>query len=465
MAEPLSPTDRSSLTAEHGAVNMAVAGLIVIEGGSGITYETLCQRVTERIHLLPGFRKRLERPAFGLANPVWVDDENFDVQWHVRQTTLSTPDEAALDAYIGREASRLMDRSRPLWELHLVNGLPGDQIALIAKMHHALVDGTSGLAAGMVLLDPGPEPLPVEPPAELGAPQLSALQRHLARIADSPVARARRLVIEGTTRLLETSALSAAADVARAADVVRALADARPVAPPLPINRPISANRSWARTSAPLSAIKAAGKAAGGTVNDVILAIVCGMLDGYLREAGVEPDQLPRDPVALVPVNVRRPDDPPGGNRISVVFVDLPVGEPDPRRRIEILSERMTLIKGSAKVAAGALMVDMTGFAPPLLSSIIARAPLGGSFNLVVTNVPGPQAPLYLDGSRVRAIHAVGSLNPADQGLLVGVLSYDGTVCFGLTADRNLDPPVTRAIAALDDAVAQVSALAAAAGT
>jgi WS/DGAT/MGAT family acyltransferase len=460
VADPLSPTDRSSLTAEHGVVNMAVAGLIVTEGGPGITYETLCQRVTERIHLLPGFRKRIEQPALGLASPVWVDDENFDVQWHVRQATLSTPDDAALDAYIGREASRLMDRSRPLWELHLVGGLPDGQIAVIAKMHHALVDGTSALGAGMVLLDPGPQPLPVDAPAEQWTPEPYDLGRHLARIADSPIAKARRLVIEGTARLLETSALSAAADVARATDVVIALAGSRPKAPVLPINRPISANRSWGRTTASLSAIKAAGRAAGGTVNDAILAIVCAMLDGYLREAGVQPDQLPSDPVALVPVNIRRPDDPPGGNRISVVFVDLPVGEPDPRRRIEILSERMTAIKGSAKVAAGAFMVDMTGFAPPLLSSIVARAPLGGAFNIVVTNVPGPQAPLYLNGSRVLGIYPIGSLNPADQGLLVGVLSYDGTVCFGLSADRNLDPPVTRAIAALDAAIADVSALA-----
>jgi WS/DGAT/MGAT family acyltransferase len=460
VADQLSPTDRSSLIAEHGAVNMAVGGLIVTEGGPGVTYETLCRRVSERIHLLPGFRKRLEQPALGLANPVWVDDENFDVAWHVRHATLPTPDDSSLDEYIGREASRLMDRSRPLWELHVVSGLPGDAVAVIPKMHHALVDGTAGIGIGLALLDPSPEPLAVEPPAEPWTPQPYAMRRHLARIVNSPVARAHRLVIEGTTKLLETSAASAATDIAGAAEVVMALANTRPKAPELPINRPISANRSWARTSAQLAPLKAAGKAAGGTVNDTILAIVCGMLNGYLREAGIEPARLPRDPVALVPVSIRRPDDPPGGNRISIVFVDLPVGEPDPRRRIEIISERMTRIKGSARVAAGALMVDMSGFAPPLLSSIIARAPLGGAFNIVVSNVPGPQVPLYLNGSRVLAIHPIGSLNPADQGLLVGVLSYDGSVCFGLSSDRNLDPPVTRAVAALDDAVEQINALA-----
>jgi hypothetical protein len=192
------------------------------------------------------------------------------------------------------------------------------------------------------------------------------------------------------------------------------------------------------------------GKGAGGSVNDAILAIVSGMLARYLARAGVDVAALPRDPVALVPVSVRREDDPEGGNRISVVLVDLPAGEPDPARRAAIVHDRMEAIKGSAKIAAGALTVDMSGFAPPLVSSVIARATGGaGAFNLVVSNVPGPQLALYLCGARVLAIHPAVPLNPADQGLAVGVFSYDGTICFGLSADRHLDPPVEVAAEAL----------------
>jgi diacylglycerol O-acyltransferase / wax synthase len=462
MAEKLSPADRSSLNAERGPVNMAIGGVVLLERGPGVTYDALCTRIAERIHLLPRYRQRLEQPPLGLANPVWVDDEHFDVHWHVRLSRLPDPGgDAELAAFVGREFSRLMDRSRPLWELHIVEGLVGDRVAVIPKMHHALADGAGAVGIGLVLLDPGPEPLPVEAPTEEWTPRPYLMHRHLARIATSPLNKAQRLVLETTTRLLESSPRSAAADLRRSSELIVALARSRPPAPRLPFNRPITANRSWAFTSAPLAPVKAAGKRAGGTVNDAILAAVTGMLATYLEEAGIAPDSLVRDPVALVPVNIRRDGELAEGNKISVVFVDLPIGEPDPHRRIELINERMTRIRGSARVRAGALMVDMTGFAPPLFSSVLARAlPEGGAFNLVVSNVPGPQFPLYLNGSRVLAVHPFVSPNPADQGLNVGVFSYDGSVCFGLTGDKTLDPPVARAAAGLDAAIADLVALA-----
>jgi WS/DGAT/MGAT family acyltransferase len=458
----MSPSDRSALAAERGPVNMAIGGAILLDRGAGVTYEALCQRIADRIHLLPRYRQRLEQPALGLTNPVWVDDENFDVEWHVQLSSLPEPrTTAGLEAYIAREFSRRMDRTRPLWELHLVEGLPDDRVAVIPKMHHALVDGLAAVGIGMVLLDPGPEPLPVDAPAEEWSPRPLAMRRYLARLATQPVARAHRLVLDGTSKLMETSARSAALDLRRTTEIVASIARTRSPAPPLPFNRRISANRSYALASASLAALKAAGKAVGGTVNDVILAAVSGMLASYLRDAGVVPDQLVRDPVALVPVSVRAEGDAAGGNRISIVFVDLPVGEPDPARRVALLAERMTRIKGSARVAAGALLVDMTGFAPPLLSSVLARATGGAAaFNLVVSNVPGPQIPLYLNGSRVRAVHPIVPLNPGDQGINVGVFSYDGGVFFGLSADRRLDPPVGRAVAGLQGALDELVSLA-----
>jgi hypothetical protein len=280
--------------------------------------------------------------------------------------------------------------------------------------------------------------MPVEAPADPWSPRPYALRGHLTALAARPVTRGQRLVLQATNRLLDLSPRAAASELGRATDLVAELARTRPPAPSLPINRPISANRAYALTRAPLAPIKAAGKAAGGTVNDTILAVVAGMLARYLASAGVEAALLERDPVALVPVSVRRAGDEAGGNRISVVFVDLPVGEPDPARRIALVHERMAAIKDSAKIAAGALTVDMTGFAPPLVSSVM------------------PQLPLYLGGARVLGIHPAVPLNPADQGLAVGVFSYDGSVCFGLSADRELAPPVEVATAALDAAVGEL---------
>lgn len=455
MADPLSPTDRSSLNAERGPVNMTMVGTILLERGPGLTYDALCRRVEERIHLIPRYRQRLEQPPLGLANPVWVDDEHFDVRWHVRQAGLPEPGgEPQLAAYVGLEASRLMDRSRPLWELHLVEGLSDDRVALVVKMHHALVDGLAAVGIGLILMDPGPEPIPVDPPSEDWRPRPYDVRAHLARLATAPVTRAQRFALDATGSLLDASPRGAATEVRRATDLVAELARARPAAPALPINRPISPNRSYALARAPLAGVRAAAKAAGGTINDAILAAVCGMLAGYLREAGVDPGALQKEPVALVPVSVRREGDAGPGNQISVVLVDMPVGEDDPLARIAALHERMTAIKGSAKIAAGSLAVGVTGFAPPLLSSIVGRA-IGGAraFNLVVSNVPGPQTTLYLGGSRVLAVHPAVPLNPADQGLAVGVFSYDGSICFGLSADRGLNPPVERAAGALEAAL------------
>ena len=460
MTEPLSAADRSSLAAEHGPVNMAIAAVIVVEAGPGVTYDAICKRIEERIHLMPRYRQRLDTPIPGLTNPVWVDDENFDIRWHVRLAKLPAPgDDQQLAGYVARESSRLMDRSRPLWEIHLVEGLADDRVALVPKVHHALVDGLALLGVGMILLDAGPEPSPVEPPPERWRPRPNRLRRHLARMALSPLALGTRVALDSADKLLDATPTTVARDLRKATALVGELARLRPEAPSLPMNKPISGNRGYALTTVPLADLKKAAKAAGGTVNDAILASVAGMLAAYLKDGGVKARSLGRDPVALIPVSVRQEGDDPLGNRVSVVFVDLPVTTTDPGRRIKLLHERMEAIKRSEKVTAGELMVDMIGFAPPLLSSIIARANVGGgAFNLVVSNVPGPQFPFYVDGAQVLAVHPAVPLNPDDQGLNVGVVSYDGKVCFGLMADRDLDPPVDRARAALDAALAKLIA-------
>jgi WS/DGAT/MGAT family acyltransferase len=456
VAETLSPADRSSLAAEIGTVNMAVGGLLVFEGAAGLDYDAVLARVEARLHLVPRYRQRLHSTAAGIANPVWVDDDGFDLGWHVRRATLPAPGgDAELAELVGRAMSRRLDRSRPLWELTVVDGLAGGRRALLAKMHHALVDGVAAVDIGTVLLDPTPDPIAIPAPDEPWEPRGHDRARHLARLAATPVVRAQKLLLDSATRALQPDPRRTASDLKSATELLVALARTRPSAPMTPLNAGQGPNRRFAFTSAPLADLKRAGKAQGATVNDALLAAVAGMLRRYLEAAG-QPAAKPL--VALVPVSVRRPGE-EGGNAISTVLVDLPVDEPDPAERIVRVHETMTTIKQSAAIRAGALLVGASGWAPPLVSSTLARA-TGGlrAFNLVVSNVPGPQQPFWLNGCRLLAVHPAVPLSPATQGLTVGIVSYDGAVCFGLLADRDLDPPLAVAFDGLRAALAEICA-------
>jgi len=459
VAEPLSAADRASLAAETGAVNMAVGALLIFDGTGGLDHERVLTRLDQRLHLIPRYRQRVESPPLGLANPVWVDDEHFDLRWHVRAARLPAPggDDELAD-YVALQLSSRLDRSRPLWQLHVIEGLAGGRVALMPKMHHALVDGVAAVDVGTVVLDPTPEPLAIDPPPEPWQPRPYALRRHLGRLAAAPVSRAQRVVLEGAQRALDTSPRRAAEDLRRGAELVGELARTRPQAPATPLNAPLGPNRRFALQRARLEDLKRAGRAGGGTINDALLAAVAGMLRRYLEAAGAPVGEHARAPVALVPVSVRREGE-EGGNRISTVFVDLPVGEDDPIARVAAVAGAMRALKDSAAVRAGAVLVGATGWAPPVVSSILMRTISGvRAFNLVVSNVPGPQQPFYLDGARLLEAFPVVPLNPAHQRLSLGILSYDGGIFVGLLADRNLDPAVTVAAEALQAAIAELVA-------
>jgi WS/DGAT/MGAT family acyltransferase len=460
MSEALSPADRSSIAAERGPVNMSVGGLLVFEPEPRLTRATVKQRLAERIHLIPRLRQRLEETPLGLANPVWTDDTGFDLDWHVRQASLPPPgDDAELGALVGQQFSHRLDRSRPLWEATLIEGLSEGRQGLLMKVHHALVDGMAAIGLAALVLDPTEEPMEVPPAEGEWEPRRYDRRRHVARLAGRPLAFAPRLMADSMQRALDPDPRRAAGEFRRTTELALELARARPSAPMTPLNHTISPNRRYAVAVVDLAAVKRAGRAAGATVNDALLAVVAGMMRGYLdartgagrpRQRG-DADGTGRNPVALVPVSVRTtPAEGETGNRISTVFVDLPADQPDLEQRIRAISVQTRALKDSAAVRAGALMVGASGWAPPLVSGLLARA-MGSvrAFNVIVSNIPGPQQPFYLSGVKLHAVHPVVPLNPANQGLSVGIISYDGRVCIGLLGDRDLDPPLAVAADAL----------------
>jgi WS/DGAT/MGAT family acyltransferase len=444
IAEPLSPSDVSAIQAERGPVHMHVGGVLVFDGE--VTREEVVRRLRERIHLIPRYAMRLDEAPLGIANPVWVDDEHFDPDRHVRRVALPPPGgREQLEELVGDLMSDRLDRSRALWQIHLVEGLAGGRTGLVARMHHALVDGIAAVDVSTVVLDPTPEPLEIEPAN--GDPARSSLARITAARMHMP----RKLAREMAARALSMDPRGAIRQARAAAGVVGELARIRPAAPDTRLNAAIGPDRLFAMARGSLDDVKAVRRATGTTVNDVLLTAVALMLSEFL------PDP-PEEVVALVPVSVRTEDERGElGNRISTVFVDLPL-RGEPLERLARVSAEMKTVKGSAQVRAGALIVGATGLAPPLVSSLAVRAMSEPRmFNLVVSNVPGPQQTFYLAGVPLREVYPAVPLNPRNQALTVGILTYDGGVHFGLLADRDAVPDVGAAAEGLERALAALT--------
>jgi WS/DGAT/MGAT family acyltransferase len=450
VTEPLSPSDLSALQAERGPVLMHVGGVLVF--GGDVPYEAVIQRLDRRLHLIPRYRMRLEGMPFGVTNPVWVGDGRFDVERHVRRAALPAPGgDTELEDFVGRTLSEPLDRSVPLWQLHVVEGLAGGRTALVAKMHHALVDGLAAVDVSTVILDPTPEELDLPPPEDAPEPRRRARVEQLARIAAAQLELPRQAVREAAGRALSLDPRQVARQVRDAGEVLAELARVRPAAPDTKLNAEIGRARRFALARGRLDDVKNVRGAAGATVNDLLLAAVALMLSEYLDKP------LPERAVALVPVSVRAESERGElGNRISTVFVDLPLSG-EPLERVRAISESMRAARGSAQVRAGALIVGATGLAPPIVSSLAVRAMSGPRlFNLVVSNVPGPQHTFYLAGVPLREAFPAVPLNPRNQALSVGILSYDGGVNFGLLADHDTLPDVKDAARGLERALAEL---------
>jgi len=435
MVERLTRLDASFLYLEEPDTPMHVGGVLILEAPPG-GVDALAALVEARLALVPRYRQRVAEVPGHLANPVWVDDPDFDIAYHLRRNGLPRPGtEAQLLDLVSRLASRPLHRRRPLWEMYLVDGLSHGRVAVITKTHPALVDGLSAIDIGQVLLDvepdaPAPEPAewrPERPPngAQLVWEALDEYARRPSAIVD-------------TARSAVTDVRSTAARLTGVAGgLLRTARKTMLAAPHTPLNTTVGRQRRVAVARADLDDVKKVRKVYGGTVNDVLLTVVAGALREWLLSRG-EPVVGGTSVRALVPVSLQD-EDAGAGNRVSSYLVDLPVGEPNPRVRLARLSYAMRGIAQHGQSVGADSLIALTGFAPPTLHALGARAARGLSrrlFNLVVTNVPGPQFPLYAAGSRMLEVFPVVPL-ARGQGLSIGMTSYDGRVFFGLNADRD----------------------------
>jgi diacylglycerol O-acyltransferase len=435
MVERLTRLDASFLYLEEPDTPMHVGGVLVLERPPG-GVEALARLVAARLPLVPRYRQRVAEVPGHLADPVWVDDPDFDIDYHVRRSGLPRPGtETQLLDLVSRLTSRPLDRRRPLWEAYLVEGLSGDRVAVVTKTHPALVDGLSALDIGQVLLDVDPDA--PTPPVEEWRPRRPPSGARLVWGALDEYARRPSRVVDTAWGAVIDVRSTAARLTGVAGGLLRTARKTIMSAPSSPLNASLGRQRRVAVARAELDDLKRIRKAHGGTVNDVLLTVVTGALREWLLSRG-EPVVVGTSVRALVPVSMRD-EDAAATNRVSSYLVDLPVGEPNPRVRLARLSYAMRGIALHGQSVGADSLIALTGFAPPTLHALGARAARGLSrrlFNLVVTNVPGPQLPLYAAGSRMLEVFPVVPL-ARGQGLAIGMTSYDGRVFFGLNADRD----------------------------
>jgi WS/DGAT/MGAT family acyltransferase len=435
-----------------------VGGVAILEKPEqGFDYEHLVELISERISAVPRYRQIVRWVPGHLANPIWIDDVDFDISYHVRRSALPRPGtDAQLRELVGRLQSRLLDRSRPLWEIYLVEGLENDRAALVTKTHHAMVDGVSAVDVGAMILDVAPEPR--ETVAEPWHPQAPPSSLSLA--AGAVVDTLRRPV--GIVDTVRSAVLDVRRTASRAGGVAgglfSALNTARRLAPASPLNVDIGEQRRYGMAKTDLDDYKRVRKTYGGTVNDVVLATVAGALREFLLMRG-EPVTTATTLRAMVPVSVRS-DDQQGalGNRVSSYFVDLPVGEPNPVVRLHQISYAMKAHKDAGQSVGADAIIAISGYAPPTIHAAAARLASSMTrrlFNLVVTNVPGPQFPLYAAGARMLEMYPVVPLAKG-QGVCVGLTSYNGGVYYGLNADRDAMPDIDVFASCIEESLAEL---------
>jgi diacylglycerol O-acyltransferase / wax synthase len=456
----LTGLDSSFLHLERDAAHMHVAGCMVFDGQAP-GYEELVEQISSRLHLVPRYRQRLAFVPLNQGRPVWVDDPHFNVNFHVRHTALPPPGgDEQLKRLSGRVFSQSLDRSRPLWEVWLVEGLADDRFALLSKTHHALVDGISGVDIATVLFDASPDPMPVAPPDHEWVPR--PLPTHAQLLADALLERATvpGEIVRGVKATLR-GPRHVAGRFSRALGGVGAMARAGlQAAPSSPLNVRIGPHRRFTWVSADLQEFKAVKNTLGGTVNDVVLAAVAGALGRYLQLHGEPTEDVVLK--AMVPVSIRADIERGAlGNRVAAMWAPLPVGISDPVQRLLTISRDMQDVKESSQAVGAQVLTQLSGFAPPTIMAQAARLQAHQRlFNLVVTNVPGPQFPLYMLGRQLDAMFPMVPL-AENQALGIAIMSYNRQLNFGLNADYDALPDLE---ALADELRASIEELVAAAG-
>jgi diacylglycerol O-acyltransferase / wax synthase len=429
----LSAIDASFLHQEKEASHMHVGALVIFEGPAPGTAE-FAEHIRSRLRQVPRYRQKLAVPRFEMGRPFWVDDPNFNLDYHVRHTALPKPgSDDQLRQLVGRIFSQRLDRSKPLWEVWLVQGFEGGKFAVISKTHHALVDGVSGVDIATVLFDL--QPVPPEPPEDDGwtaEPEPSdtdMIAEGVKGLVRAPIGLAGRAIgaLGNPSRSIE-SAREAAEGIG---EIV--WAGLNP-APDVPLNVPIGPHRRVRWVQSRLSDFKEIKDGLGGTVNDAVLAVVAGALGRWLRTRGVRTEGL--ELRALVPVSIRSQDERGAlGNRIAAMRGPLPVYVTDPVERLQLVQEGMGNLKQSKQAVGAEVIAGLTDFAPPTLLAQASRLNFSTRlFNLIVTNVPGPQFPLYLLGREMLEIVPIAFL-PENHALAIAIMSYNGKVDFGLLGD------------------------------
>jgi WS/DGAT/MGAT family acyltransferase len=448
MSHRLSALDASLLYLEDATTPMHIGGVAVFRRPrTGFDYERLLSLIEQRLALVPRYRQRIRHVPGHLARPVWTDDTNFDITHHVRLSALPKPGTSdQLNHLVARLMSRPLDHQRPLWEVYLVEGLQRNRFALVTKTHHAMIDGIGAIEIGQVILDVSPTAGPDDEALWMPEPAPSPVR--LLTDAVSEAVRQPGELVENVRSAVTDLASTVNKVMGAVSGVASAVRTAARPAPSGPLNVPITAERRFAVARTTLADLKKVRAAHGGTVNNVVLAVVAGALRSWLMSRG-EVVTAGTTIRVMAPLSVRDEvtrNTPAGlaGGRVSAYLVDLPVGEPSPVVRLQHVAHAMrSRFEAGQPVAADAL-VRLGGFAPPTLHALGARAASAFSqriFNILVTNVPGPQVSLYAAGAKMLEMFPVVPL-ARNQAVSIGVTSYDGGVYFGLNADRAAMPDV-----------------------
>lgn len=466
--DSLATADAAFLAMETPTLPMHGGGLFLFDTTNvgRVGFPRFLSLVRSRLHLVPRYRQKLAFTPLGLAPPVWVDDPQFDIAYHVRHAALPRPGtNAQLMEYCARILSRPLDRNRPLWELYVIEGLEDDRVALLAKSHHALIDGITGLEIVSVMMDDAPDASATIPPADPWEPEPTPSGYELAfsgavEVLTSPAAAL------ASARRVTAAPGHAARRVVTVGRGLAAVARANVVkpAPQSPLNVPPGPHRRFAVQRLSLAEVKRVKNAFGTTVNDVVLTMAGDATGRYLRSRGSRTDGLWLR--ALVPLSVRDDDgDGPPGRRITPVFVNLPAFEMDPVERLRNCSSAMADAARSSQAVGADFLVGLGSFAPPTMHATAARlAARTRLYNFVVTNVPGPQHPIYCLGARLLGAFPFTPLS-SSQSYAIGVTSIDGWLNVGITADYDALPDVETVTGAFEGALADLVASADAVAT